>query len=119
MLASTGIGVWKATDLIDDYSYLSDDAGYGYVNDLIFTRDGDLRAVVVNPAGAYGGGYRALPFYGYGYGWRPGSAYYNMPYSSSDLRGMEPFEYNRMQSEISAMNDQPGWNNQPTGDDWF
>jgi hypothetical protein len=101
---ATGPRIWKATDIIDDYAYVGDNVGYGYVNDLIFTTDGDLHAVVVNAGTAYGGGYRAFPFYGYGYGWNPGLPYYNTRYGENDIVDLRRFEYNRLGDRVTMRN---------------
>lgn len=93
----TGANVWKATDLVGDYAYLTGNDAYGYVNDLIFTSDGKLDAVVVNARGAGAPGYYAYPYTGYGVGWNPGAARYDMPYARDDIAVIETFEYDRMQ----------------------
>jgi sporulation protein YlmC with PRC-barrel domain len=91
---------WRVSELIGDAARLTEDAGYanyGYVNDLIL-RDGEVAAVVVNPAVGYGGGYRAFPYYGYGGGWNAGAPYYDMPYAEDDIGGVEEFDYERLGS---------------------
>lgn len=95
---TTGPRVWKATELLDDYTYLSDRSGYGYVRDLIFTAEGELHAVIVNAEPGYRGGRYAYPFYGFGYGYLPGAPYYDLPYDRDDVAGMERFDYGRMES---------------------
>jgi len=64
---------WRASELIEDYAYLSDGSGYGYVDDMLIGQDGEIRAVVVEGGVQqdYGGPY-ALPWSGYDRGWRPG-----------------------------------------------
>lgn len=69
--------------------------GYGYVDDLIF-QDGEIAATVVSIDAAYGTGARAYPFYGYGYGWNPGSRYYNLPYTSDEASETAPFDADRL-----------------------
>lgn len=99
---ATGMQAWKLTDLTNDYVRLrGDDAGahanYGYVDDVIFSRDGELQAVVVRPDVGYGApGYYAYPYYGYGYGWVPGTPYYDLPYRQNEIGELEPFDYERM-----------------------
>lgn len=64
---------WKASELMGDYARLTDGAGYGYVNDLLFGMNGQLMAVVITPYAAYGpGGYYAYPYRGYDGGFDPG-----------------------------------------------
>jgi hypothetical protein len=101
---ATGPRIWKATDLIDDYAYLNDQTGYGYVNDLIFTPDGNLHAVVVNASPGWGGGYRAFPFYGYNYGWNPNYSGYNLGYGANDVGRMNRFDYSRMPQQVPMQN---------------
>lgn len=96
----TGAMVFKATDLIGDYAYLSENARYGYVNDLV-VNDGTISAVVIDAA-AYGRpGYYAYPYYGY----RAHPSYYpryNLPYTGEEIAVLEEFDYDRMQTGIAA-----------------
>ncbi|MEE2859658.1 MAG: PRC-barrel domain-containing protein [Pseudomonadota bacterium] len=90
---------WRASELIGDYARIRDGdvySNYGYINDLLL-RDGEVAAVVVQANDAYGSGYRAYPYMGYGggYGWNAGSPYYDMPYGAQDVGGTEPFDYGR------------------------
>ena len=90
--------VWRATEIIGDTARLSEPEGfanYGYVNDLIL-RDGQVAAVVVDPTGTYGTGYRAYPYTGYGRGWTAGTPYYDMPYRADEVGEMEQFDYERI-----------------------
>lgn len=92
---------WRASELIGDYARIRDGdvySNYGYVNDLILS-DGQVAAVVVQSDAAYGGGYRAYPYYGYdaGYGWDAGSPYYDMPYGEQEAGEVEEFDYDRFE----------------------
>jgi hypothetical protein len=98
---TTGTALWKATDVIDDYAYLSNRRAYGYVNDLIFSTGGRLQAVVVNAGNAWGGGYRAVPFTGYGAGWNPGTSDFQLGYGDADVANLERFDYNRLPSRLT------------------
>ena len=89
----TGPRSFRATELIGDYTSLDGSAGYGIVNDLVFDAEGKLQAVVVNQSGAYGGGYRAYPYYGYDHGFDPGADRYDLPYADTDIDALEPFDY--------------------------
>lgn len=89
----TGPRSFRATELIGDYTSLTDNRGYGIVNDLVFDADGALEAVVVNRSGSSGGGYQAYPYYGYDYGFDPGRDYYDLPYADDDLGALEPYDY--------------------------
>lgn len=91
---TTGPQTWKLTALLNDYVTLANGAGYGYVSDVIFSKDGDITAVVVRPTvAAYGIGVYAYPFYGYQYGWQPGGNVYTLPYEQAQIGTLEPFEY--------------------------
>lgn len=86
---------WRVTELLDDYVLLKGDQRYGYVDDLIFGKDGDLKSVIVSPDVAYGPypGLYAYPYYGYADGWEPGLAYYKLPYSRDDIATLKPIDY--------------------------
>ncbi len=104
---ATGPRVWRATELIGDYARLREDEGvggyanYGYVNDIII-RDGEVAAVIVEPDVGWAGarGPYAYPYYGYGVGWQPGTAYYDLPYGRGDVENMEAFDYDRFGNEL-------------------
>jgi len=88
-------GAWKASNLMGDYATLSDGMAYGYVDDLIFSDDGVLQAVVVEPDGDFGLGIGpfAYPFYGYDYGFDPVQDYYGLQYGYDDAAGLDAFDY--------------------------
>jgi sporulation protein YlmC with PRC-barrel domain len=113
-----GPRAWRASELIGDIARIRGDnagqaepvqengaaqtsqrmpyQGFGYVNDLIFN-DGKIVAAVVDRDAGYGTrGRFAYPFYGYGYGWAPGSRYYDMPYSRDEATAIEPFDEDRL-----------------------
>lgn len=88
--------VWRLTDFVGDYATLSDGAGYGYVEGVIFSQDGEIQAVIIEPTVAdYGYGTYAFPFYGYGYGWTPYNSVYSLPYGANQVGALEPFDYNQ------------------------
>lgn len=97
---TAGPRTWKLTNLLNDYATLRGGVGYGYVSDVVFSRDGALEAVVVQPdyAGYGMGGAFAYPFYGQRYGWQPGADYYEMPYAEDELADVEPFEYDDLET---------------------
>lgn len=91
---STGPRSWRVTELIDDYVTLEADVDYGYVEDLIFDQAGKLQSVVIVPAVPFGTpGYYAYPYYGYDYGYDPGSDTYALPYTRDQITELEPFDY--------------------------
>ncbi|UEM01816.1 PRC-barrel domain-containing protein [Skermanella rosea] len=99
---ATGPRVWRATELTGDYVRLQGGEAYGYVDDLIFNRDGTLRAVSVTRDVGYGNaGPYAYPYYGYGYGaFDPGLDYYGLPYAEDEVADVEPFEYEEMDGSV-------------------
>lgn len=84
---------WKATELLDDYVRLAAGEAYGWVEDLVFDRQGRLEAVVVARDLEYGPGLYAFPYYGYPYGFDPGLGYYRLPYEPMEVVGVEPFDF--------------------------
>jgi sporulation protein YlmC with PRC-barrel domain len=100
---TTGPRAWKLTDLTNDYVLLQDRTGYGWVDDVIFSRDGEIKAVVVRPDVGYGTpGTYAYPFYGWGYGWNPGRDYYGLPYDRNEITGLDQFDYERLETEARS-----------------
>lgn len=97
---ATAARVWRATELIGDFVRIRDDetyANYGYVEDLI-VRDNMLSAVAVRPDVGWTGtrGAFAYPYYGYDYGWYPGSTYYDLPYTAEEVGEVETFDYEQV-----------------------
>ena len=91
---------WRASELIGDYARLRQGealVNYGYVNDLIL-QDGEVAAVIVQPRGAFGPGFRAYPYYGYGFGWYAGRPYYDLPYTEDEVSQAEEFDYDRIEN---------------------
>jgi sporulation protein YlmC with PRC-barrel domain len=98
-----GPRAWKLTALINDYVGLADTPGYGYVDDVIFNKEGELKAVVVQPDVTWGApGYYAYPYYGLGYGWDPTLDYYEVPYSRDEVAGLDTFDYGEVDEEITT-----------------
>jgi hypothetical protein len=97
----TGPRVWKATELLHDYALLTGSLAYGYVDDLIFTNDGMLHAVVVDPGTTYATGPVAYPFYGYGYGFTPVSPYYTLPYGADEIAVIDTFDEDRLSDDVA------------------
>jgi sporulation protein YlmC with PRC-barrel domain len=92
---------WRATELIGDYVNLQGASPYGSVRDLIISRDGALKAVIVKPDVDYGRemGYYAFPFYGYGmsydYAWNPANDSYDLPFGKTDIVHVLPYAYDK------------------------
>jgi sporulation protein YlmC with PRC-barrel domain len=91
-----GPGIFKATDLIGSFTYLSDGMRYGYVSDII-VENGVISAIVADAATYGRGGYYAYP---YSYrGISPmGIPRYNMPYNATEIDTIENFDYEQLQS---------------------
>ncbi|MBS1302620.1 PRC-barrel domain-containing protein, partial [Loktanella sp. SALINAS62] len=90
-----GSGIFKATDLIGSYAYLSEDVPYGYVADIIVQND--AIAAIVTDSTAYGrAGYYAYP---YRYtGTSPmGTTRYDMQYDATEVDTIESFDYEQLQ----------------------
>lgn len=94
---ATGRRSWKLSELLDDYATLRGESGYGYIDNVIFSEDGEVQAVVVvvYSAARYGRGAYAYPFYGYDHGWDPAYDVYELPYEESDIVGLDTFDYDR------------------------
>lgn len=93
---TAGEDVFKATDLIGDYAYLSDGVRYGYVADLI-VQDGEISAVVSDAASYGRSGYYAYP-YQEGRGSTVMGPRYQMPYDRAAIDTIENFDYTQLQS---------------------
>ena len=92
---------WRATELMGDYVNLQGAANYGFVRDLIISKEGDLKAVIVKADVSYdrNRGYYAYPYYGYGmgynYAWNPGNNYYELPFGKTDIAHLLPYAYSK------------------------
>lgn len=92
-----GSGIFKATDLMGDYAYLSDGTPYGYVSDLI-VQDGSISAVV-SDAATYGRpGYFAYP---YSYRGDMMGPRYDLPYGATEVDAIEEFNYENLRSRLT------------------
>ncbi|WP_306119178.1 MULTISPECIES: PRC-barrel domain-containing protein [unclassified Roseitalea] len=85
---------WRTSELIGDFARLAGGDGeplyHGYVYDMII-RDGEVVGTIINAR--YPGGYYAYPSYaGRGYGWAPGSPYYDLPYTEQDVAELQPLD---------------------------
>jgi sporulation protein YlmC with PRC-barrel domain len=70
----------RLTEVLGDYARLQTGYGYGYVTDVVFSRDGRLIAVLISRDAASGGGTFAFPFPGTVGRWDPGASYYGLPF---------------------------------------
>lgn len=94
----TGDRSWKLSELINDYASIGDDTGYGYVNDVLFSKEGKVQGIVVETADdRYGRGYYAFPFYSYGNGWSPNMRSYRIPSALEDVKKVPNFDYEQYQ----------------------
>ncbi len=66
---------------------------------MIFSKEGELKAVVVQPDVTWGTpGYYAYPYYG----WDPTLDYYEVPYSRDEVAGLDTFDYGEVDEEITT-----------------
>lgn len=96
--ASTGPKIWKTSEIIGDTAVLNGRTPYGTVDDLIFTSDGRIHAIVVDSYARYRGGYRAYPFYGYPYGWAPAYSVYNLGYDPDEVLNLQVMDYRKVKN---------------------
>lgn len=89
--AETGPRTWRLTSLLGDYASLEDSSRYGYVDEVIFSQDGKIQAVVIESGGAP----YAYPFPGWDQGWQPGYDYYRLPFERRDVDELKPFNFNQ------------------------
>lgn len=83
--------VFRGNALIGEFVRLKGGVPYGYIDDVIFSAEGRIQSIIVSPDRRYGYGTYAYPF---SYGWyRPGSGYYDMPYATTDISALKPFDY--------------------------
>jgi sporulation protein YlmC with PRC-barrel domain len=102
---ATGPRAWKLTSLLHDYVGLTDVPGYGFVDDVIFDKQGQLQAVVVQPDVSWGTpGYYAYPYYGWTYGWHPMLDYYQVPYTKNEVAQLDTFDYDKLEGDMAATN---------------
>lgn len=81
---------YRASELVRTFVSLEDRKGYGMVTDLVFSPEGELEAVVAQPAAGYGAtGAYAVP-YAPGMYHRP-SGTWEFPYSDKDLEVLRWF----------------------------
>jgi hypothetical protein len=87
----TAGGVYRLSDIVDDY-VTAEGVGVGYVDDVVFSSEGEVRAVVWLAEG----GYFAAPFMGPDQGYEPGTNRYELRYGFEEIKGLEPFDYGRL-----------------------
>lgn len=98
---ATGPREWRVSELIGDYARLRNGLGFGYVTDIVFSREGQLMATLVNRDVAYGAGLYGYPYYGWGYGWYPTLDYYALPYDNPELAAAAPtVDYDKFNDDV-------------------
>ena len=93
-------GHWKVTDLLHDYAIFPGGKGYGYVDDVLFTRKGEIQAVVIQTGSAYPSGQFAYPFDPVSGDWMPSFAAFTVPFDRQQAAGLKPFSYSRYDSVL-------------------
>jgi len=79
------LGEFAVTEIIGDYARLQAGQGYGYVSDAVFTRAGNLIAVLITRDARSGGG-----TYAFGFPerpverWNAGASYFGLPYVTAE-----------------------------------
>lgn len=92
-----GAGIFKATDLMGDFAYLSDGTRYGYLSDII-VQDGSISAIV-SDARTYGRrGYYAYPYIPRG---NMTSQRHDLPYDATQVDTIKNFNYQDLQSRVN------------------
>ena len=86
---------FRVRELLGDFAR-ADGTAFGMIADAIFSVDGKIEAVIVEPA--HGRDYRldptALPYSSDAYD--PYQPYYDVPYGSEQLRDLRPFDYDEL-----------------------
>jgi sporulation protein YlmC with PRC-barrel domain len=75
---------FRATEVIGDYARLQTGHGYGYVTDVVFTKDGRLGAVLVTRQTGANGTTTAFPFPAVQGPWDPGASYFGLPHVTAE-----------------------------------
>lgn len=89
-----GAGLWRVTELIYDYVDLPDASRYGRVTDLVFDREGEVQAVLIERSQRYG---RPLgPYVAPYYAQEPGRRTYRVPNRRAQIERLGPFDFDRL-----------------------
>lgn len=92
---ATGPRTWKITSLLDDYASTPNGIGYGYVDDVIFSSEAEVQAVLIQVRGAS----YAYPFWGYQRGWHPGYNTYVIPFEEGQVEEAPLLDRERFRRE--------------------
>lgn len=87
--------LWKLSDILNEFTNVEEGHGYGYVDDVLFSRSGVVQAIVIDAAINGDTKTYAFPFTGIGEGWAPGLISYTLPYTDTDLYETPAFEYEK------------------------
>jgi sporulation protein YlmC with PRC-barrel domain len=96
--AATGPRTWKLTELLDDY-VRKDGSGYGLVTNALFSRQGEMQAVIVEPSvdNTDAQGPQAYPSPSEGF--NPRSPTFQLP-DTQAIEGLQTFDYKRYASPL-------------------
>ncbi|MBM1172802.1 PRC-barrel domain-containing protein [Microvirga arabica] len=75
---------FRITEVIGDYARLQAGQGFGYVTDVIVTKDNRLAAVLITRDGESSGRTIAFPFSGIETRWDPGASYFGLPHVTAE-----------------------------------
>jgi hypothetical protein len=75
---------FSVTQVIGDYARLQTGFAYGYVNDVVFSDEGRMMAILVIRDSPSGGGTYAFGFPRSIGSWNPSAGYYGLPYVTTE-----------------------------------
>jgi ribosomal 30S subunit maturation factor RimM len=87
----TAAGEFRARDVIGDTAVLQDGTRYGEIRDLIATRNGDVKALVVNADFEGQRGVYGYPYRGDAFDFNANN--YRLPYDRATIAAARPFDY--------------------------
>jgi sporulation protein YlmC with PRC-barrel domain len=88
---------WRASELIGDFARFENGERWGLIEDIIISREGEIKAVVIGADVASGFGERyAFPFRGFEAGFDPANDYYATPYTRDEVAQMTRYDYEAM-----------------------
>lgn len=89
---------FRVTEVIGDHARLQTGHGFGYVTDVVFTKDGRVAGVLVTRDVEAAGRILAFPFPGIQTRWDPGASYFGLPQVTAEAaeQAAIPIEASRL-----------------------